>query len=326
MHNVSLDSVEHAPGYTIDCSDRLENAVVNSRLLDNLVIRPRRIRFDRLSHVTRDLRNVNLRELVPRANLVSGVERDSGEALTIGFYGALRVLDFCAGHIFASETFERTSVSSAVAASADILVSDHVLASPLKRSRAGIRVPPWVRQQMPIAADWSSNLARLPASLRQELRRHLRRQRFRVGLSIGQDAIRSYFRDLHVPYLTDRFRDNAILVSEAAFVDQCRNMTRLDLIHEEAIVAASLLELCGSRLIIRASSMVQSAAATQGRADTLDYFALLIGQLLGCDCLDFGLSRPHLDNGSFRYKSKWCTQLSPAGGFKADICLSLIHI
>ena len=57
--------------------------------------------------------------------------------------------------------------------------------------------------------------------------------------------------------------------------------------------------------------MNPAAPDLPGRADVLDYFSLLLAQMLGCAALDFGLSRPHLDDGAFRYKAKWGARVQP---------------
>ena len=58
----------------------------------------------------------------------------------------------------------------------------------------------------------------------------------------------------------------------------------------------------------------------RGAADALDYFSLLYAFLKGCRWLDFGPSRPDLNDGAFRYKRKWGTTITPGFAPQAEIC------
>jgi hypothetical protein len=62
--------------------------------------------------------------------------------------------------------------------------------------------------------------------------------------------------------------------------------------------------------------------AARYRSDLLDYFAFVVAQLLGCTALDFGVSRPHLDDGVFAYKAKWRARLLAPGSLKGAIRIS----
>lgn len=314
-----MNRIAKTAGCSIYCGDQLTLAAERSYISDdmNMVLQPSR--FAGISRVLTDFRNARYREAIPRSCVVTGTERDSGYPVTIQVAGTLRVTDFCANAIFGNRDYQCAPSSLARIHGVDIVVSDHPLANPWLRNQRSMRVPTWVRQQLPIAANWAATLANLPSSLRKEIGRILRRHQYLVKISSGRSAIHDYYRELHEPYLTKRFGRNTILSSEEAFVGQCQHMVRLDLIHRNSVVAASLLELQESKLAIRNSSMHPGAKESQGCSDALDYFALLIGQLLDLKTLDFGLSRPHLEDGPFRYKAKWGTILSPAGGLKSDI-------
>lgn len=314
-----MENIVETSGCKIFCGDDIAQAAERSRLSSDLFVERTSPRLSHVSHVLKDLRNVNSRDLIPRACLVRGTERHSRSPLTIGFTGTLRLVDSCAPFILGTAEYERQTTTMAAASDADILVCDHPLANPVRRTRASIRVSTWVRQALPVADNWTSTLTQLMPGLRQELRRFLRKHRYTVALSSGTSAVRDYFRNLHAPYLSRRFGTDAVLATEAAFVTQSQHMTRLDLLHENSVVASSLLELRGSCLLIRGSSMHPDIQTLRGRADMLDYFSLLIGQLLTCNRLDFGLSRPHLEDGSFRYKAKWCSLLRSTGGLKTEI-------
>ncbi len=308
-------------GCLVYCGDDLSLAAANSEVSAKSPLRRTRRTPDALSRLLSDARNVRWRELVPRACVIRAPERDSGEILTVGFSGSLRIVDAFAAGVFGHGDYDAEPARLSAIHGVDILISDHALADlPTRFSRPCIRIPPWVRQERPIAADWTETLAGLSSKLRSELRRWIRRQGYTVAISAGDAAIRDYYRELHRPYLSGRFGDAAIVAPESAFVRQRRDALRLDLLRNRSPVAASLLEVHQQRLAIRSSAMHPDAPPLPGRADVLDYFSLLMGQLLDCRTLDFGLSRPHLDNGAFRYKTKWGARPQAVGGLlKADV-------
>ena len=317
-----MDRVAHTAGCSIYCGDEIDAAADRSRLSNDVLSARPRGRFHRIARLTRDVRNARFGDWLPRTCVVTGTERDSGEPMAIQIIGTLRVVDFCASAILGSNKYEYADLTPDLAERADVLVSDHPFARPMLRWRRSFRAPPWVRQELPISRCWTDSLGRLRSSLRKEIRRLLRRHQYSIQLSTGQPAIRDYYSDLHIPYVVERFGNSAIYTSEKAFLDQCEHMTRVDLLHDQSVVAASLVECKHSRLAIRSNSMRLGKSELRGRADVLDYFCLLIAHLHGCRVLDFGLSRAHLDNGSFRYKAKWGAVLAPAGLIKAPICIT----
>lgn len=320
-----MDTIARTSGCAVYCGDDIALAVEQSAIAESaFASRPFR-RFESVPRFFKDLRNANYRELVPRSCLVTGKERDSGDIMTIGFSGTLRVVDFCASAILGNDDYERIPAALSGSQAPDILVSDHPLASPLLHRPASFRIPTWVRQQRRIGKNWADTLSAMSTGLHKEIGRILRRYKYRVKISSGIPAIRDYYRKLHAPYLRKRFGSDTILASEIAFLSQSRHMTRLDLTHDDIVVGASLLELRHPELAIRSSSMHPDIENLQGRADALDYFSLLFAQLLHCESLDFGLSRPHLENGPLRYKAKWGAALSPAGGLKSDIQIAPLN-
>lgn len=201
----------------------------------------------------------------------------------------------------------------------DIVVSDH----PFRRGTRGrlpeIRMPPWIRQHIALASDWRMTMNSIPKAQTSRIRRFLRRYNYRVGLSRDSNELENFYEHVLVPSATTRFGDAAVLPKKSAFLDEHRHSLLLNLMANETPVAVNLVDVGERKLSIRKGALIDGFPELKGRMDTLDYFTLLIAQLLGCETLDFGLSRPHLDDGSLRYKSKWGARLVPAGGLKADI-------
>ena len=300
----------------------ITNALANSQVNLTAPMRGTFGRFELFVNLAGDLRNV---QLVPRHCVVTGRERDSGETMTVLFSGSLRATNLRAREILGNSEFTSREVRSAASLEPDVVVTDHLWARPWLRWRKSIRVPKWVRQELPVASTWDETVSALPRKLRRDIARLLRKFEYRLCLDQRSDALPDFYRELHLPYVQARFANDALAVDESAFLHESRNATRLNLMHNNAIVAACLVKRDGEKLLIRRNSMKADADWLKGRADVMDYYCLLLAQLLGCKILDFGLSRPHIMDGPFRYKAKWRTRIVRSGGSEPATCISPIR-
>ncbi len=300
----------------------ITNAFANSQVTLTAPIRGSFAGFEPLVNFAADIKNA---QLLPRHCVVTGCERDSGEAMTVLFSGSLRATNLRARDILGNSEFTSREVRSGSSLDPDMIVTDHPWARPWLRRKKSIRVPKWIRQELPVASTWDETVSALPKKLRSDIARLLRKFEYHLSLDQRTDALTDFYRELHLPYVQARFGKDALVVDEATFLRETRNATRLNLIHNNAVVAASLVERDGEKLLIRRSSMKTGAEWLKGRADVLDYFCLLLAQLLDCTILDFGRSRPHILDGPFRYKAKWRTRIVPSGGSEPATCISPIR-
>ena len=298
--------------------DDLAAALDGSHIVKSPADRTAPAAFSRLRDLAEDLRAADWQQWRLRNRTVEGTERDTNLPLRIRFTGAMRAIDFVAAGILGGGDWELVSGASH---DADILVSDHPLAAPRLRRTAPIRLPQWVRQTLNTGTEWSDTLDALPRGHRKELGRLLRRHGYRARLNADSDAIEAYYDELHVPYLTRQFGKASLRQDRNVFLALHCRCRRLDLLHDGEVVAANLLEQQGRALAIKRHALLPGRGELRGRADVLDYFSLLTARLLGAGTLDFGLSRPHLEDGVFRYKAKWGCRVIPVNGLKADICI-----
>ena len=122
-----MEHIVETAGCSIYCGPDLSQAVDLSRIPAQSPIRKSHRRGVTASRFLTDIRNARWQELVPRACLVTGRERDSGESLAIGFSGSLRVVDFCAAAMLGHHDYGSEIVARRNLRAADILVSDHPL-------------------------------------------------------------------------------------------------------------------------------------------------------------------------------------------------------
>ena len=321
----AVDNIVELRGSVLYSGCDLSAAYERSRIPSREILRTALTRGGRASRLIDDLQNLDPRHVLAQSFVVDGVERDTGQLVRIGFSGTGRINDYFARALLGGSDYKIEKTNRKRLRDVDMIVADHSLSN-LLLARPAFKIPPWVRQQRPIEHTWEHTLTDLGAKLRSEIRRILRGSNYRATLSAGATAIRSYYLDLHKPYITDRFGDEAILSTESAFVRQRKHMVRLDLLQGTRLVAASLLEVRPKVLAVRSSAMHPQASGLPGRADALDYFALLIGQQLHCETLDFGLSRPHAEDGALLYKLKWGATVSQVQrSHKANICVSPVR-
>lgn len=263
--------------------------------------------------------------LIPRRCTIVGQESESGDALSIEFFGSLRSIHSRARDIFGNSDFAVEKVRSLREHGPDMIITDHPWSNFWRNSSASIRVPKWIRQELPLGANWPETVAALPRNLRREIARYLRKFEYRVSLDERPTALMDYYTHLHLPYVQPRFGVDAMIVEKSRFLHEVRYTKRLNLLYNDRVVGASLIERSGDTLSIRRSSMKITAEALTGRSDVLDYFCLLLAQLLGCTILDFGQSRPHICDGALRYKSKWRTRIVPSGGSEPTMNISFVR-
>lgn len=300
----------------------IANAFANSQVA---VSKSLRRGFGGIQNAVNFARILRRGRLMPRHCVATGRERDSGEVMTLLFSGFLRATNLWAAEILGSSKFELHQIQSAADVQADVIITDQPWVRPILRWNNSIRIPNWVRQELPVASTWDETVSAIPIKLRKDIARLLRKYGYRLCLDQRFDAPVDFYRELHLPHVRARFGNDALAVDEAEFLHETRNTTRLNLIHEDSIVAASLVDTDGDRLRIRRSSTATNAEWLKGRSDVLDYFCLLLAQLLSCKYLDFGRSRPFITDGPLRYKAKWQTRITPAGGLKPDTCVSPIR-
>lgn len=176
-----------------------------------------------------------------------------------------------------------------------------------------LSLPAWIKQKLPIQADWTRQLSSLRRGTRQEVARMLRKYGYGCRLTTNARDAEHFYRQLYEPYVRRRFGAGVIVVEPARFLAECRRGVILQLLRGNTVVAAALL-----RRVAHSMAIVWSApdprtdpAELRGATDTMDYFSLLYAHLSRCKWLDFGPSRPDLHDGALRYKSKWGTRVTP---------------
>jgi hypothetical protein len=300
-----------------DLSGAVERSTGAAMAVAAPVSAPPRPQFPGASALAAALNAPSLR-LLPRSVVVTGTERVSQTTMRVLFRGQSRSIDFCARHILGSTDYERAPAVPGDAHACDVVVVDHPLLGldPLDRHPA-LHVPQWVRQRVELAASWQQTLERLPRSIRKRIASELRTP-LDVGLESAPAAFPDFYRALYAPYLRERFGSAAIVPSERAFLRQTHGAVLLTLRVAGELVGATVLKQAGDTLLISRSAL-SLRHSLRYRSDLLDYFCFLVAELTGARWLDFGASRPHVEDGLLLNKAKWRPRLAPSGAWKHSI-------
>ncbi len=250
---------------------------------------------------------------------VTGTERSSGQTMRILFHGQKRSLPFCARHILGTEDFELAPYSVSSDRDHDVTIADYPLVErDFFDRRPALCVPHWLRQRCLLGAEWGDTLEGMPASLRKRIARVLGNGSYVAGIRSGAAAAHDFYHRMYVPFLTRRFGAEAIVASERSFLRQSERSGILELWLAKQLVGAVLVRQYGDTLFIGKNAVTLEHTVPY-RSDLLDYFCFLIAQLCGCRWLDFGVSRPHLEDGVFINKAKWRPELASAGGLRTSL-------
>jgi hypothetical protein len=233
------------------------------------------------------------------------------------FRGKARSLSFCARHILGTSDYELSPHDGSPDRDYDVVVGGYACFDIFDR-RPALCVPQWLRQSCELGGDWQQTLGRIPSSLRKRLARALGNSGYAARLDSGAAAMNAFYHGMYVPFVSQRFGPDAIVLDERAFMRQAADAALLELWLANERVGAVLVSQDGDTLYMGKSAMTLEHTVPY-RSDLLDYFCFLLAQLCGCRWLDLGVTRPHLEDGVFVNKSKWRPELLPVGGLQTSL-------
>lgn len=197
-----------------------------------------------------------------------------------------------------------------------IFLESPPLLSSLFRKRGCLIMPQWVGTRLEMTGQGESFLkASGSKSLREDLRR-IRKQKYRYRVSRNQEDFDFYYHRMHIPYISHRFDDLALL-TRYKVMERLWKKGFLVLVSEEGREK----EVSGGLCFIRDDTFyLRTIGVLDGREEfvsqmalaAVEYFALRMAVEAGCLFFDFGLSRPFLRDGVLVYKKKWGGRLIPS--------------
>jgi hypothetical protein len=174
-----------------------------------------------------------------------------------------------------------------------------------------LRLPPWLKQRVSLPLDWSEFITSLPRGTRREVARFLRKYRYQSRVTNSDSAFQRFHRHLYRPHVSRRFGEEAVVLDEPTFRHESAGTQLVELLHDGEVVAGNVVRLAGDIMWILwcGFSGAVEARGLKGVTDALDYFSLLYGACHRVRQVDFGRSRPRLNDGPLMYKAKWNPQV-----------------
>lgn len=180
-------------------------------------------------------------------------------------------------------------------------------------TRPALRLPQWVKQRLAVAPRWAQVVEGLPRFTRRGVSRYLRKYGYTGRVNATEEALDQFYHRLYEPHVRRRYRDGAVVVEKRRFMALARGCKLVELVHDGEVIGANLMRASGQAMFILwcgQSDLVRDKDL-KGATDALDYFCLLHAFQSGCGMLDFGPSRPRLNDGVMMYKAKWGAVLVP---------------
>lgn len=188
---------------------------------------------------------------------------------------------------------------------------------------ADIRIPAWIRQTVTLNPGTKASTGRLlPRSIEREARRQIRRHGYRFEVTSNEDDARVFYRQLYRPYVKSRFGPEAVLVTEKAFLAQCRTGPLAKLFIGDQWVAAMLLQLSGKRLRLGWFG-ASIDPPPPGASEVLDVLSMHYASDCGVERVILGNSRPCLADGVVRYKSRFHPHIEGSRFPQVDLSIAI---
>ncbi|UCE06658.1 MAG: hypothetical protein JSW07_01045 [bacterium] len=264
--------------------------------------------------------------------IVAGNERYSGHHLRVLYIGNFDSFAFVFSRMYSKfdiiercrniKTLGISSWTKRYRGTVDLVVIDAgLLIFKILPREKYIKIPQWVKQRFKVPDTWESVLKSFRKSTKKEMRRILK-YGFTYKITTLEDDINFFYHQMYMPYIKRIYGDEAIIVPEKRFLEKSHNAQLIQLLRNEKVVLASLLSDKGRLSIewVGGPDNIEPEML-KGASDALDYFIIRYGYENGNHTIDFGPSRPLLNDGVFQYKRKWGTYVENGRMPMGDILL-----
>jgi hypothetical protein len=257
-----------------------------------------------------------------RLHIWHGLERNSGQNIRVAYIGDGensnywqdlvygKCMDATEGHALYWWQLERTLREAQN--NNDIAIVDvQCPFTVLFKGDEALQVPRWVKQRVAIVPSWENVMQGMRRKTRKEAQRIIRKYGFQARITSGDEAATFFYDEIYCPFVLKRYGATAFLVKRQQFLRECRCGQILELIADGKVIAASVIRQNGRQLAIVWTGIMLDSDGTEhpGASDVLDFFSMRYAHQQGCEFLDFGPSRPRLNDGLLNYKKKWGASL-----------------
>jgi len=272
------------------------------------------------------------------AAIVLGKEKHTGQSLTTFYMGHYENFAFIFGEMYSEfEVKEKHKNINSLYTNAwfnkykdsvDLLFADvELLFCKMLPRKEFIQIPQWIRQRFEVPDTWEGVLDRFRKNTKKTDMRKVRKYGFIFRITKSEEDFKTFYHQMYIPYIKKRFGDGALIEPEAKFMRQCRKGELMQIIRGEEVVACVLLHNLAGRLAYVWVGVPDDIKAEMfdGAFSALYYFTIMYGYEHGCHEIDFLGSRPLLNDGLFRYKRKWGTNVHKSPNPWGDILLKPLN-
>jgi hypothetical protein len=269
-----------------------------------------------------------------QAIILQGTEKYSGRIMNCFYLGHRENFAFIFGLVYSNFSIkERYEDISSLKAEkwikkfqdkVDLLVVDlELIYSKFLAKHNFMEIPPWVHQKLFIHDEWNAVLNKFRKNTKKTDIRKVRKYNFSCRITRNEDDFRKFYHNIYRPYLEIRFKDAAIIEPEWKVMRQCKKGELMQIMRGDVMVAGVVLHAFEKRLAYVWAGVPENidSEICKGAFSAIYYFTIIYGFNKGCNEIDFLASRPLLNDGVFRYKRKWGTEVKNSQIPRGDILL-----
>ena len=170
-----------------------------------------------------------------------------------------------------------------------------------------LALPEWIELVLTLPEDLHSlRKGRFKRDIENDLR-IVRREGYGYHISHDPEDIGLFHERFHVPYMSQRHADRAFTHTLSGLSRSFRHGGLLWVLHQGQQVAGDLFEVHAGELRTVALGLLDGdfAWAKRGAVVASYWFVVQHAKELGCQQVNFGVSRPVLTDGVMHYKRKW---------------------
>lgn len=274
-----------------------------------------------------------LGELSLEMYLIRGKERYSGFPLTVLFIGNQKPFLFLEEILF-MQVFTRESIGK-------IIIGENIIQKLKKfsivcdavfikcdvfytfywRKKNFMIIPEWISMTLDISDSSEMVYKKLTDSAKDDIRK-IKKYGFTYEFSEDIDKLQFFYKKMYLPYIYKRYGSSAYCVTYFAMRLLFERDNKLMLIkHKGEYLAGSMFSVRNNKITATYTGIKDGNIKylKQGVGAASYYFLIHWAKQKGFKILNFGTCRPFLNEGVFRYKSKWGATMTKQDGFTSGI-------
>lgn len=171
----------------------------------------------------------------------------------------------------------------------------------------GVTTMPWLRQVLPLSRPWSQIEANFHKGKYQSDVRRIRKYGLTYRISRNLADFDRFYYQMYLPYITHRFGRLTAISSYGALKTYFDRGWLLQALEGQQVIAAELQYERDNVYYMRSMGILggDSDLLRHGVSGAIYYYSIQEAIKRGCRAVDFGLTRPLLNDGVLRYKCKW---------------------